>query len=92
MRTVEEHLSRVLSLGSRLPAEPCPVGEGFGRVLAEDLAAVVAVPPFDNSAMDGFAVRAEDLAVSASLRVVGDVPSGATSVPRVGNALAGRGG
>lgn len=90
MRTVEEHLSRVLSLGSRLPAEPCPVGDGFGRVLAEDLAAVVAVPPFDNSAMDGFAVRAEDLAVGASLRVVGDIPAGATAVPRVGAGEAAR--
>ncbi|WP_197510190.1 MoeA family protein [Tessaracoccus coleopterorum] len=84
MRTVEEHLARVLSLGSPLPVEVTPVAEGIGRALAADLAAVVDVPPFDNSAMDGFAVRAADLAPGVVLRVVGDIPAGATSVPAVG--------
>ncbi|RRD51350.1 gephyrin-like molybdotransferase Glp [Arachnia propionica] len=84
MRTVEEHLAHVVGLGSRLEAEPCPIGEGDGRGLAEDLSARVPVPPFDNSAMDGFAVRAADLAPGVVLRVVGDIPAGAATLPTVG--------
>ena len=63
MLTVEEYLDRVVALATPLPSEPCPVGSGFGRVLDEDLVARFAVPPFDNSAMDGFAVRAAELPV-----------------------------
>ena len=73
MLSVEEYLERVLGLASLLPSEATPVGEGRGRVLTEDLTARVAVPPFDNSAMDGFAVRAEDALAGRSLRVVGDI-------------------
>ena len=53
MLTVEEYLDRVVALATPLPSEPCPVGSGFGRVLDEDVVARFAVPPFDNSAMDG---------------------------------------
>lgn len=83
MRTVEQQVERVLGLAERLPAEPCPIWVD-GGVLAEDLSARVDVPPFDNSSMDGFAVRAADLSVGATLAVVGDIPAGATSVPTVG--------
>ncbi|MDO5068306.1 MAG: molybdopterin molybdotransferase MoeA [Propionibacteriaceae bacterium] len=83
MRSVEEHLSHVLRLGQRLEAEPSGIGDGAGRVLAEDLSARVAVPPFDNSAMDGFAVRARDLSAGRLLKVVGDIPAGARSLPEV---------
>lgn len=83
MRTVEQQLERVLGLAERLPAEPCSIWAD-GGVLAGDLPARVAVPPFDNSSMDGFAVRAADLSVGARLVVVGDIPAGATSVPTVG--------
>ncbi|MFD0866024.1 molybdopterin molybdenumtransferase MoeA, partial [Tessaracoccus lubricantis] len=65
MLSVEEYLERVLALATVLPAEDVSVSEGAGRVLAEDLAARFAVPPFDNSAMDGFAVRAADAAAGA---------------------------
>ncbi|MBB1512306.1 molybdopterin molybdotransferase MoeA [Tessaracoccus sp. MC1627] len=90
MLSVEEYLGRVLALASLLPAEATPVGEGRGRVLTEDLTARVAVPPFDNSAMDGFAVRAADATPGAVLSVVGDIPAGATSTPTVGPGEAAR--
>src|SRR5262249_40582493 len=44
-----------------LPGEAVPLGEALGRVLAVDVTAADAVPGFDNSAMDGFAVRAADV-------------------------------
>lgn len=44
-----------------LPAEEVPVGDARGRVLATDVFARVTLPPWDNSAMDGFAVQAGDL-------------------------------
>ncbi|WP_221620311.1 gephyrin-like molybdotransferase Glp [Arachnia propionica] len=90
MRSVEEHLAHVLGLAGRLEAEVCGIGAGDGRVLAEDLLARVPVPPFDNSAMDGFAVRADDLAPGISLRVVGDIPAGAEVLPTVGPGEAAR--
>lgn len=83
MLSVEEYLARVVSMASLLPAEDVPIGGGDGRVLAQDLPARFAVPPFDNSAMDGFAVRAADLRPGVRLRVVGDVPAGAASAPEV---------
>lgn len=64
-----------------LPAEERPLLEALGRVLAGDVRSPVDLPPWDNSAMDGFAVRAEDV-IGASegeprtLRVVDDVPAG----------------
>lgn len=55
-----------------LPAETVSIFEAAGRVLAEDLAATLTQPPFAASAMDGYAVRAEDIAsVPAELRVIG---------------------
>ncbi|MBB1508610.1 gephyrin-like molybdotransferase Glp [Tessaracoccus sp. MC1756] len=84
MLSVEDYLARVVSLATVVPAEDVPVSDGVGRVLAEDLLARFAVPPFDNSAMDGFAVRAAELSAGARLRVIGDVPAGASSAPAVG--------
>lgn len=82
MLTVEGYLSRVLGLAREMPVEEIPLAEATGRVLAADLPALLAVPPFTNSAMDGFAVRAVDVAVApVRLTVVGDVPAGAHSVP-----------
>ena len=46
-----------IATSHRLPAESIPLQRGLGRVLAEDLVAPVALPNFDNAAMDGFAVR-----------------------------------
>ncbi len=64
-----------------LGAEERPLLEALGSVLAEDVAATVDLPPWDNSAMDGFAVRARDVRGASpespvTLRVVDDVPAG----------------
>lgn len=76
MRTVEEHLATVLAMAERAAPVRQPVSTE-PVVLADDLAATLPVPPFDNSAMDGFAVRAADVSdVPTRLRVVGDIPAG----------------
>ena len=84
MRSVDEHLSEVLHLVQ--PLAPLEVGllDAHGCVLAEDVVASGPLPGFDNSAMDGYAVRAADLAsVPAVLPVVGDVAAGPASPLRV---------
>ena len=78
MISVEEALSRLLAPLEKLPPEQISVVDGLGRVLAEDVAARRTQPPFAVSAMDGYAVRAEDLAaVPVELRIVAEVPAGA---------------
>lgn len=64
----------VLSNVTRLPSEPVPLGIALGRTLAEPLAATADVPPFGNSAMDGFAVRAG--ASSGPLPIVAESRAG----------------
>ncbi|WP_182140890.1 gephyrin-like molybdotransferase Glp [Schaalia sp. JY-X169] len=85
MLSVEEYLDKVLALADLVPSSVEPIGGGFGRILAEDLFARYPVPPFTNSAMDGFAVRAADLGIGPTrLEVVGDIPAGAQDAPPVG--------
>ncbi|HEX77936.1 MAG TPA: molybdopterin molybdotransferase MoeA [Dehalococcoidia bacterium] len=60
MISVEEALERVLNCVHVLEAEEKPILEALGQVLAEDVHSPVDVPPLDNAAMDGYAVRAED--------------------------------
>jgi molybdopterin molybdotransferase len=67
---------------ARLAARPAPLDDALGAVVAEAVVATEAVPPFANSAMDGYAVRAVDLAGASAdlpgrLRVVGAVAAGA---------------
>ena len=74
-------LDAILSGVAPLEAEERPLLDALGAVLAADVVSPVDLPPWDNSAMDGFAVRAEDVrGASASapraLRVVDDVPAG----------------
>ncbi|MEX2632314.1 MAG: gephyrin-like molybdotransferase Glp [Tistlia sp.] len=77
MLSVEEALARILAAFAPLPAEVLPLGAAFGRVLAEPLVARATQPPAAVSAMDGYAVRAADLAsVPCELAVVGRVPAG----------------
>jgi molybdopterin molybdotransferase len=79
--TVDEHRARVLEAIEPLTAFPQPLMEALGLAAAEDVVAEVALPSFDNSAMDGYAVRAEDV-VSATvespvhLPVVGEIGAG----------------
>jgi molybdopterin molybdotransferase len=84
--TVEEYLARVLALAEDAPRhlETVPVTAASGRVLGVSVSAAVSVPPFDNSAMDGFAVRAADLAaVPVSLAVLGESAAVAGPIPPV---------
>ncbi|MFD0207193.1 MULTISPECIES: molybdopterin molybdotransferase MoeA [Saccharothrix] len=83
---VADHKARVAGLVGRMPVVDLPVASQhgdqhcLGLVLAEDVVAPVPLPPFDNSAMDGYAVRAADVAsVPVELPVVEDVPAGRTS-------------
>jgi molybdopterin molybdotransferase len=89
--SVEEALSRLLAPLEPLPPEQISIVEGLGRVLAEDVAARRTQPPFAVSAMDGYAVRAEDVeTVPAELRIVAEVPAGAGFGGHVGAGEAAR--
>lgn len=81
MISVEEARGRILAFFDRLPIERKPLLEALGQVLAEDIVAPFDVPPLDNTAMDGYAVRAADTAGASEsspveLRVVGDLAAG----------------
>ncbi len=67
---VEEARAQVLEQASPLPAEWVPLEDALGRTLAEDVTARRTLPPWDNSAMDGYAVRSADLAGTAPVRLV----------------------
>jgi molybdopterin molybdotransferase len=74
---VEKALDIVLSHTPTLPAEDVLVTDALGRVLAEDVRADLDMPPFDRSAMDGYAVRAADAAdAPVTLEVVGRIRAG----------------
>ncbi len=74
---MEDALARVVAGLEPAPHETVSLEEGFGRVLAEGVAARMTQPPFDASAMDGYAVRSEDIAeVPCSLTIVGEVAAG----------------
>lgn len=75
--SVDEARARIRDLAAPVTvAERVPLRQALGRVLAEAVPARVDVPGHDNSAMDGYAVRAEDLAAGNSLRVVGEAFAG----------------
>lgn len=77
MISVAEALSRVLSAFTPLPAELVALPDALGRVTAEDIRARLSQPPASMSAMDGYAVRAEDVAQApVVLRQVGEVQAG----------------
>jgi len=81
--SVEEHLAACLSAARPLPAADVGLLDALGCRLARDVTSEVDLPPFDNSAMDGYAVRVADVAGAsperpAVLPVVADVPAGPT--------------
>jgi molybdopterin molybdotransferase len=84
VRTVEEHQAVVAALLSPLPEEDVDLASAHGRVLARDVPAQVALPGFDNSAMDGYAARWPEVAGAATspvrLPVADDIPAGRTDV------------
>jgi len=84
--TVAEALEAVLDGVAVLSAESVPILDALGRVLAEPVVAADSLPPFANSSMDGYAVRADDIATACTqtpvmLDVVGDIAAG--RVPQV---------
>ncbi len=85
MIPVDQALRIVLDQVSSLPAEQVPLEAALGRVLAADVASDVDMPPFDRSAMDGYALRAEDSSsIPCLLQVVGQVRAGQVSEHPVG--------
>jgi molybdopterin molybdotransferase len=81
MLSVQVARERILAHVHPLPAEEVPLTAALGRVLAEDAVARESLPPFANSAMDGYALRAADTAGASTehsvrLRLVGEVPAG----------------
>lgn len=93
MKSVEAHFAEILALGEPTPVVVKPLIDSIGLTLAEDVAALVAVPPFTNSAMDGFAVQATDVAAAGpgspvTLQVRGDVPAGGVTAASVSRGTA----
>ncbi|MFI5290046.1 MAG: molybdopterin molybdotransferase MoeA, partial [Polyangia bacterium] len=74
--SVEEAQARAVATVRPLGAERVGLSGALGRVLAETVRATGDVPPHDNSAMDGFAVRASDVAGPVELRIIGEVAAG----------------
>jgi molybdopterin molybdotransferase len=93
--SVDEHLRDVLATVRPLEPIELQLLDAQGCVLVEDVMVPVSLPPFDNSSMDGYAVRVADVAGAgeefpAALTVVGDVAAGAQDPPRVGPGQAAR--
>ncbi|MDT0403198.1 MULTISPECIES: molybdotransferase-like divisome protein Glp [Streptomyces] len=93
--SVDEHLDDILA--TVRPLEPIELNllDAQGCVLVEDITVAVSLPPFDNSSMDGYAVRVADVAGAseqypAALEVVGDVAAGAADLLHVGPGQAAR--
>src|SRR2546430_12242615 len=83
MLELEEALLRILAAVSPAASEPVPLSHAHGRVLAQNMISAIDLPLFDNSAMDGYAVRAEDVATASlesptRLRLAGKVAAGET--------------
>lgn len=81
MKTLEDALSHIVQDLAPLPSELVPLPDSFGRFAACEIRSRVDVPGFDNSAMDGFAVRARDVTDAAPdrpvrLKLAGHIPAG----------------
>ncbi|GLW12041.1 molybdopterin molybdenumtransferase MoeA [Microtetraspora sp. NBRC 13810] len=95
MRSVDEHLATILGTVRTLAPLELELERALGTTLAEDVTSPVALPPFDNSAMDGYAVRWADVAEATpdapvTLRVVEDVAAGDGGLYAVGPGHAAR--
>lgn len=87
-RSVDDHLRAVLETVRPLPPFEQPLAEVLDLVLCEDVTSAVDLPGFDNSAMDGYAVRAQDLDGAApehmvTLPVTGEIPAGQPAMTAV---------
>jgi molybdopterin molybdotransferase len=85
MTPIDEACSHVLARCAELPVVNTPIEDALGLVTADDITAAEDVPPFDNTAVDGFAVRAADTAtIGTQLTVVGTMAAGARPDRAVG--------
>lgn len=84
MISVEEARSLLFGLVTPLDVETVPLVQAAGRVLARDVAAKRTQPPFSASAMDGYAVRADEVAKGASFKVIGEAAAGSGFAGEVG--------
>ena len=88
---VAEALQRVLADARALPAETVKLNDAFGRVLTENVIALRTQPPAAVSAMDGYAVRAADVATTpVTLKVIGEVAAGRPFAGQIGQGQAAR--
>lgn len=83
MRSLDDHRAAALALGATLPAVELGLDDLDGMVLAQDVRTDEYLPRWDNSAMDGYAVRAADVTPGGTLRVVADLAAGTAEEPRV---------
>ena len=93
MISVDQALEKVLEHIAVLEAEESPILSCLGQVLAEDVFSTINIPPLDNSAMDGYAVRSADTRGASrkspcTLRVIDTVAAGAVSQSEVGSGTA----
>ncbi|WHM38302.1 gephyrin-like molybdotransferase Glp [Streptomyces sp. BPTC-684] len=93
--SVDEHLEDILAAVEPLEPIELQLPDAQGCVLVEDVTVPLALPPFDNSSMDGYAVRVADVAGAgeefpAVLTVIGDVAAGSGELPSVGPGQAAR--
>ena len=89
MHSVPEAVALITAAAAPLAAEPTPLAEALGRVLAEDVRSPITLPHWTNSAMDGYAVRGDDVAganetAPVTLRVLETVAAGAFPTRAVG--------
>jgi molybdopterin molybdotransferase len=96
-RSYEAALESVISAASPLPSESVPLAEALGRALSERVVGTIALPPWDNAGMDGYAARRDDVRGASEtspvvLRVIGSVAAGADpdALPRVSPGVATR--
>jgi len=95
VKSVDEHLSDILSVVAPLSPMQVQLLDAHGCVLSEDVVSQWAMPPFDNSSMDGYAVHHEDIASASvqspvSLHVTADIPAGTDKVVHVRQGTAAR--
>ncbi|MYS68377.1 molybdopterin molybdenumtransferase MoeA, partial [Streptomyces sp. SID5473] len=93
--SVDDHLEDILAAIRPLDPIELHLADAQGCVLVEDVTVPVALPPFDNSSMDGYAVRVADVQGAteefpAVLTVVGDIAAGGADLPAVGPGEAAR--
>ncbi|MBA84914.1 molybdopterin molybdotransferase MoeA [Thalassobius sp. S69A] len=76
MITVDEALEQLFALVRPLETEEVPLAQAAGRVMAKDAVAKRTQPPFAASAMDGYGVRADEVAVGAQFKIIGESAAG----------------